>query len=614
MSPNSEKLQTSSLILFLQSATLLFFYPPARDAFNFPKLWILTPLVTLIFVHYFCTLRRAPGDHRSRFKLEDFLLLSILLGLMFSTFLTDSTIVRKIFGYPGRYNGIIYYLCIIIIIFVTSKTSLSGTFSKNFKRQLIVSSSLFGLYSVIQLVGRDPVDWAVSFNPIIGTLGNPNFSGSFMAIMCVAFCYLFLAQGTVGLRIFYSSIVTGLGVLSVLTGSLQAPILIAVGLLVIVLTHLYRKSNRKWFWVTALASAISGVVLFISLLGIGPFGSKLQQVTLTLRLNYWRVGLETARDNFFTGIGPDSYVEGFRLYRGSEFVKQFSDGVISDSAHNTFINIFANYGFLTFIGFLFLALIITKNALTLLFRNEKAESTQAIVAISWLLFLLQSMISIEQIGLSVYQWVIGGLLLNTRFLDSSQGYQNQAMKSKPRDENRFHNEFRSEIAVSTATLVLILTLPFMKEEISLNRFNSLDKSIPIDKAIELKLNEFSSYSRLEIRRSVHIVNFLLVNNRVNEAEELLENLISADPEASEAFEILARIAAYRGDLEREIVLRKKIEFLDPFNYRNFLSLAELQSKTGNVSEASKYAKKVITYSNDLTINESATSILEQVEN
>lgn len=606
------KLQTSSLILLCQSLVLLFFYPPARDVFNFPKLWILTSFATAIFIHFLTAGKSSVTGHQQYFTRINFLLAFLILSIFASTFISDATLARKLFGYPGRYNGLIYYSCVVTIVFVTSRIVLSSNFMNTYIKYFIWTSLVFGGYGFIQFLNIDPIDWNVSFNRIVGTLGNPNFSGAFFALLCVTYGILFQNQSR-NLKIVYLSLAIFFGLLAILTDSLQAPILIILGVCIYILMIAHKNLSRLWFTIIILIMTFFGSFALITFFGYGPLGSRFEQVTLELRMNYWRIGIEIAKNNLLFGIGPDSYVEGFRLYRGEEFVRQFSDSVISDSAHNTLINFFANFGLPAFLSLSVLVIVITKNAISLIFTKDEVIDAGKIIPISWVLLLAQSIISIEQIGLSIYHWIIGGLLLNPNLYLSTANMKRASKDVIRNDSNKTLRQISTELASIGALFVTILSFPFLREEVNLNRFNIVSNSRTSEDLINLKIEEFSDYSLTEIRRIVHIVNFLLINGRVNDAEYLLEELVTRDKDASEGFEILARISSSRGDRDRELLLRQRIEELDPYNYHNLLSLSQLYLNLNSQSKALIYAKKVLLLSGDRSVNDSATIIVQEIE-
>ena len=117
-------------------------------------------------------------------------------------------------------------------------------------------------------------------------------------------------------------------------------------------------------------------------------------------LEYWRIGLETARDFPFTGKGPDSYIEGFRLYRGSEFVGKYSQDVISDSAHNVFLDFFANGGIP--LGCLFLAISIYPAIKILLkvLKSSEEDRVGILLLAMWAAYQLQAFVSVNQLGVA----------------------------------------------------------------------------------------------------------------------------------------------------------------------------------------------------------------------
>jgi tetratricopeptide (TPR) repeat protein len=361
----------------------------------------------------------------------------------------------------------------------------------------------------------------------------------------------------------------------------------------------------------AVSSGITiGALIFAGFLGIGPLGEKLVQFTLQIRLEYWRVGLEIAREFPFTGIGPDSYVEGFRMFRSEAFVEKYSDQVISDSAHNVLINFMANFGIPAFALLFFLVILISKRALQVIFSKDKFDREIEMLSLVWLLLLIQSLFSLEQIGLSVVQWVCGGLLLNQSIKGSDNSNAKGNRQSKVPDAKSFLLGLRSEITVLTMLAAAVLTRGFIEQEMEIKKVAERVVDAQISETeIQEQISKFNNFTLEETKRLVYLSLYLLNAERYDNSELLWESLLKADPDDHYAREQLARIAAFRGDRGKEIEFRKEIEQIDPLNYTNLLSLAEVLDINGNIVEAKSYAQRVIEITSNEDFEKRAQDIL-----
>jgi len=610
MESGSKRLETSDFILWIFLAIPLFFLPSSRDVFNFPKAILFYALLAGALIQYFLSSKGEEVASPVNRKFVEISLLGVFLLVSASALFTETALMRALFGYSNRSNGLLTYVALILLIWVASRMLISHRFLEKLQRNLLILIILFVSYSSLQYLDLDPVSWNNSYNRIIGTLGNPNFSGAFLGIMGAVLIFYFLSSGK-PIKFFYLAMSICSVFLGWATESLQAVLIFAIGILILVLAYLRSRFGVKAFFSTVIATVLIGAFSIWSLFGLGPLGERLYEPTLVLRLEYWTVGIKTALAFPFLGIGPDSYTEGWRLFRTPEFVKTYSEAVSVDSAHNVLINFMANFGIPAFLFLLVIYLLIGINALKLLFGRDQNIVIVKAIALIWLLLVIQSLFSLEQIGLHVLQWVAGSLLLNQGFIASSQNLSTRETKKETKAQNRGGFSARGEVAIMTIVITFIAFLPLLNQEIRLNKLGAT----PVDKnasqqLIDEALDGFGNYSKKEMNRVIVISDFLLRAERYSDAQILIEEIVKDESRSYEGFEQLARLAGFRGEYPVEIEYRREIESFDPQNYRNLISLAEAYRLSGALTEARNYAGKVLLISNDLEVNKLANSIID----
>jgi len=610
MESSSKRLETSDFILWIFLAIPLFFLPSSRDVFNFPKAILLYALLAGALIHYFLSPKGEKVSFLVKRRLINIALFGVSLLISASALFTDTALMRALFGYPNRSNGLLTYLALILLIWVASRMLISRRFLEKLQRDLFILIILFVSYSFLQYLDLDPVSWNNSYNRIIGTFGNPNFSGAFLGIMGAVLIFYFFSTSK-PIRFFYLALSICSVFLGWATESFQAVLIFAIGILILVLAYLKSRFGFKTFVSSVAASVFIGAFSTWSFFGQGPLGERLYQPTLVLRLEYWTVGIKTALAFPLFGIGPDSYTEGWRLFRTPEFVKTYSDAVSVDSAHNTLINFMANFGIPAFLFLFVIYVLIGTNALKLLFGRDQHTLIVKAIALTWLLLVIQSLFSLEQIGLHVFQWVAGSLLLNQGFIASSLHLSPREAKKETRSQERGGFSARGEVAIMTIVITFIAFLPLLNQEIRLNKLGAT----PVDKNatqqfIDEALDGFGDYSIKDMNRVIVISDFLLRAERYSDAQSLIEEIVKDEPRSYEGFEQLARLAGFRGEYSVEIEYRRNIESFDPQNYKNLISLAEAYRLSGALTEAKNYAERVLLISNDLEVNKRATSIID----
>lgn len=610
MTNKSKSLQSSDFLLWVLLLVPLFFLPSSRDVFNFPKVVLMTSLVVGFCLHVALGPKGQTRNQHIELKVVSAVLVGLALCLIASGLMTETSFIRSVFGYPGRANGVLTYLSLIILVWLGSRLQVDEEFKAKLTRYLLLLMVLFLIYSFVQFLGLDPIKWNNPYNKIIGTFGNPNFSGAFLGISGVAFLQFSLAVKSHWR--FFLFLLLGISVfLGYSTESFQSILIFAVGLTIMILMHLKRVLRLRVFILTACAFLFSGLFAFMSFLGFGPLGAQLFQPTLKLRLEYWKVGIDTANAYPILGIGPDSYAEGWRLFRSPEFVKTYSESVSVDSAHNVLINFMANFGIPAFICLLTLYIVIAKNALNILFSSDQEKPIARVISLMWVLLVIQSLFSLEQIGLNTIQWALGALLINPHFRSEGNAKSNEELSRGSRAAYRGFSA-RGEVAIVTVVLSFTAFLPFLQQEIGLNKVIGIAVDINTPREpIEQELSKFGEYSKLEMGRAIVLSDFLLRAERYEEAASLVEKARSQEPRSYEATEQLARLAGYKKDFSQEIQLRRQIESFDPQNYKNLVSLAEVLRIQGDLVMAKSYAERVLTLSNDIDVNKIAADILKE---
>jgi O-antigen ligase len=606
----SKKFETENYFLWILVTVPLFFLPISIDVFNFPKQWILVSLTLGALLHNQISRRFRVSSETASNKPLLWLLLSLSLLVIASGLFTETTLIRAFFGYPGRANGILTFLAIFILIWVGSTMAITPVFQRELQTIVVFLFAIVGLYSLIQFLNFDPVKWNNSYNRIIGTFGNPNFSGAFLGVSALITLYASLYSSRKN-RFYFALFSVILLFLALATESLQAVGIFVIGILIIISAFVYQRFKKWKFMIFSSAVILISTFVMFSFLGYGPLGEKFYQNTLNLRLNYWRVGIETAGSFPWLGVGPDSYVEGFRLFRGADFVTQYSNQVESDSAHNTLINFMANFGIPAFLLLLFMIFLISRRAVRILFLRDDTALIVRIIALIWILMLIQSLFSLEQIGLVVFQWCCGALLLNHEFTKiRSEGFFKENNLKRIQSES-FIVGLKTELSILVVIFTLIASWPFLRQNINLRDTASASVTSGVSEtAISEERDKYGDYVEIEIARAIYLTSYLMRAQRYDQVEEIMKRILLNDPDAVEALEQLARLALFRSDYLQELSYRKLIEKKDPFNYENLLNIAQNLESQGQLPEAKTYAERILQLSRNSTINETATAILK----
>ncbi|NBU53581.1 MAG: O-antigen ligase domain-containing protein [Alphaproteobacteria bacterium] len=197
----------------------------------------------------------------------------------------------------------------------------------------------------MQASGNDFIAWNNPYNPVITTLGNPNFSAAVMAIIgVITFSSILIPNFHSAYRIFCVFLTLLLLISIYRTNARQGLLSFVLGLGLFLIIWVFNQ-NKK---IGVMVGLIGLFVLTLSILGIlqrGPLEKYLYKETVSIRGFYWQAGLAMFRQNPLFGVGIDSYELYFKQYRDVAYPLKYGYQITSSNAHNTFIQFFATGGF-----------------------------------------------------------------------------------------------------------------------------------------------------------------------------------------------------------------------------------------------------------------------------
>jgi hypothetical protein len=277
---------------------------------------------------------------------------------------------------------------------------------------LLITGGLSMVYGIIQLLGDDPVKWNNPYSAVIGFLGNPNFQSSFVGLSGVlALSMLIDGNKKKTTRLGYLGyLALALFVISA-TDSQQGFLVLLGGSILVILIWI-SKSNLNAFTFPALASSLIGLVLVtLGSLNFGPLATLLYKDSVAFRGDYWRAGWEMSLQHPFFGVGLDSYGDWYRRTRSISATLRRGPEITSNASHNVFIDFSATGGFPLAAIYLLMMILVVVSAVRLLRRSKTFDPVVSGLIGVWVAYQAQSVISLNQLGLAVWGWIISGLII-----------------------------------------------------------------------------------------------------------------------------------------------------------------------------------------------------------
>jgi len=365
--------------------------------------------------------------------------------------ISGGEIYQQLFGSQGRNTGLITYFAFSLVFLGSVVASNSELLQRIVKVVLIVGSASLG-YGVIQANGADPFNWVNPYSPVFGFLGNPNFQSSLLGVLgAIAFAQIFVKN----LKSQFKALI-GVYLLVTLyvikeTASQQGFLVLALGIGVMVglcVLHLNRGLGIGY-------GVLSILGLFIVLFGTlnkGPLASLLYKDSVTYRGDYWQAGWKMTVDHPIFGVGMDSYGDWYRRSRTLDATLRRGPDTTSNAAHNVFLDFSAYGGFPLLIIYAALMGLVVVSAIKVLKRQTVFNPVFSGLVSGWAAFQAQSIISINQIGLAIWGWVLSGLII---------GYEINTRNSVVVETTAKRGRVASKPAQSSAGSVVALFISFV---------------------------------------------------------------------------------------------------------------------------------------------------------
>ena len=335
-----------------------------------------------------------------------------LVSALLSIFFSESSIVNGFYGTYGRNTGFLAYLCLVILLLVSALLN-SVSANKIVLNGLFYAGVINLIYFVFTRFGIELISWSNGFGRILGTFGNPNFVGAFMGIF-VILCSVRLIEKSTSIkwRILLLILILIAMYEVKLSLAVQGIVIICLGWSIIGFFYIRSKFESKIFLIAY--SALLGVIGAFAIAGAlqkGPLASLIYKTSVSLRGEYWYAGWQMGMTHPFLGVGMDSYGIWYRRMRDTSALILPGTETTSDAAHNIFMDIFAYGGFPLFITYILL----NSYVLFYLWKGFKSFKKFDPVYVSliaiWICYQTQSIISINQIGLAIWGWIPGGLII-----------------------------------------------------------------------------------------------------------------------------------------------------------------------------------------------------------
>jgi O-antigen ligase len=432
---STEKLISKLFLIGIPLSTV-FVLPNVFDPANAPKLFVLGAFaggvgaIALVF-----------GRKLLWSQSRGLLIVSLvfLLVSLNSVLQSASPLSQSIYGVHARNTGFLTYLFLLVITLGASLISDQKSF-RNLSVAMFIAGAANIFYSAIVIVSGDFLTWDNPANYVLGFFGNTNFMGAFLGMFIAgALAWVFGPSLKLWQRI-------GLILISLLafyeamkTVAVQGIVVTAAGVFIVGFYFIRGKTKGlSLISIYSFAGVVLGILAILGSLQKGPLAQIIYKSTVSIRGQYWYAGIEMGKANPFSGVGFDAYGDYYRFFRSIKATTTtLNPNTVTNAAHNVVIDFFASGGWPLLLSYLAILLIAFIALVKVTFRSRTYDPKFVAIASVWLCYQLQSIISINQIGLAIWGWVLSGALVAyervtrpaTSAVDSSSNNQAQGKSS-----------------------------------------------------------------------------------------------------------------------------------------------------------------------------------------
>jgi hypothetical protein len=386
------------------------------------------------------------------------ILVGVFLVASFNTMLnSEAPLTQNLYGAYGRNTAFITYLLLIFVILSAAALRRESSF-QYLIWGLFGAGAINVIYSGWAIVFGDFIPWNNPYGNILGTFGNPNFIGAFLGLFAASMVAYACKQGT--------PLIVRLGVLVVFlitvyeivdSNAIQGRVVVAAGL-GIVGFYLVRSKFKTINALIAylLLAGVAGTFALLGALQIGPLTKYIYKTSVSLRGEYWQAGWNMGMEHPFTGVGFDTYGDWYRRTRDTQALILPGPNVTTNAAHNVPFDVFAFGGWPLFLCYLAILALSVIAIIKVTARAKKYDAIFVTLTTAWACYQLQSIISINQIGLAVWGWLFGGALIAYEISSRPKSDSNIDGVANAKATKGRHSKSKQSETILSSTMVALI--------------------------------------------------------------------------------------------------------------------------------------------------------------
>lgn len=555
----SKKLLGTITLAAVVTVTLVVAPYTLLDPINLPKLSVLA-FFSIVALSLFSTTIKSIFN--SEFRILLGLLSLFVLQIILVLFFSGGNFGGQVYGTYGRNTGALAYLSLAVLL-MGSALIADRIFIKKFVRISLIVGAILIIYGNFQYLNLDPLPFTTAYtvNAPVGTLGNPDFQSAFMGLIAVV-CLTMALNPRFKMPMRLALVLMGLSSVIVIYETLakQGYFAFMAGIGVVAMLWLFM-TKRKALGITVAGIGVAGGgLVFLGLINAGPLASYLYKASLAARGYYWRAAIKMLTDHPFFGVGMDGFIDWYRRARPTDYL---ANGFlsISNTAHNVYLDIASSGGFPLIAIYCGIIALVIISIVRVVKRSDGFDVYFVAIVGAWVAYQVQAFVSINQLGLAIWGWVLSGLIIgyeiNTRVKEIDQA--SPIISRQQRKKSKVPTQPLSSAAVMRvfAGMIIGAIVAIPPYYANASFFSAL-------KSGDIKAMQSAAYLKpIDERRLLHVATILRDNKYDAEAIVVVRDATVGYPDSFDLWQLWASIpTAAPSDVA---YAKAQLKRLDPFN-------------------------------------------------
>ena len=322
-----------------------------------------------------------------------------------------------------------------------------------------------------------------------------------------------------------------------------------------VIMYLFKKQRVALGWAVFGAFGTATIVFGLGLYNKGPLAEIVYQSSVQARTFFWRAAIQMMMEHPFNGVGMDGFGDWYRRSRTEEIAK-FNSGIVSTAAHSIPLDIGSNGGVPLFVLYVSILGLAVLSIIRLLVRKSEFDPMFAALVAAWVAYEVQTLMSINQLGLGVWGWLLTGFII---------GYEINTREPAP-FENKVVGKKSESISSNLpgGALLVVLMMSGIGFAIALPLYLSADKFFNALQSGDVRIIQSAAYLQPYDRsRFLYVASIFTQNDLEFRAIKILRDASEIYPDSFEIWQQWSTIdSASPADIAHA---KAEMKRLDPHN-------------------------------------------------